>query len=185
MLSAVTTWHLEMRAPPERHPPRSLPTALRIERLAAPRPDYLRYLYAAVGMDWHWHDRLAWNWERWQRYLARDAVQVWVAYADGAPAGYIELEAQCQGEVEIVYFGLLPQAIGRGLGRALLMHGIEQAWQAPATRRLWVHTCSLDHPNARSVYRSVGFKVFRCHSEQRPLPTRAQPWAGADRPAGA
>jgi len=102
-----------------------------------------------------------------------------VAYVSGTPAGYFELEMQAGGNVEIVYFGLLPQFIGRGLGGALLTATVERAW-ALGAHRVWVHTCSLDHPNALPGYQARGFRVFNIAHTEEELPERSPGlWPGA------
>jgi GNAT superfamily N-acetyltransferase len=85
-----------------------------------------------------------------------------VAYFSGTPAGYFELEKD-KGNVEIAYFGLLPQFIGQGIGGYLLTRAVEQAWQMSA-ERVWVHTYTLDHPNALSNYQARGFRIFKQES---------------------
>ena len=75
------------------------------------------------------------------------------------PAGYVELDRRVEGEVEIAYFGLVPDCIGRGLGSALLDWALERAW-SDRPCRVWLHTCSLDHPKALAVYRRAGFEVY-------------------------
>jgi GNAT superfamily N-acetyltransferase len=106
-------------------------------------------------------------------------VETWVAYLAGTPAGYFELEAQAEGNVEITYFGLLPQFIGRGLGGPLLTATVERAW-AMGARRVWVHTCSLDHPSALPGYQARGFRVFEVEHAEQDLPdTPPGPWPGA------
>ena len=188
VLTTITTWSLQMlRAEmliPAPRPPSTAAPGLAFERVIAPTPAFARYLYTAVGGDWHWHDRLSWTHARWQRWLDREQVSIWLAWQGGAPGGYIELEQQSQGDVEIVYFGLLPQAIGTGLGAWLLYTGSARAWALPGTRRVWVHTCSLDHPRALDNYRRRGFEVFRTEQTERVLPPISGPWPGAYRQDG-
>ena len=85
----------------------------------------------------------------------------YVAHFDGQEVGYFELESQKGGDVEIVYFGLLPDFIGRGLGGALLSAAVERAWEITDTRRVWVHTCTEDHKHALDNYRQRGFILFK------------------------
>ena len=83
--------------------------------------------------------------------------------------------------MEIAYFGLLPQFVGRGLGGALLTATIERAWQLKP-RRVWVHTCTLDHPSALANYQARGFRIYKHETEDNDLPERAPgPWPGADK----
>jgi GNAT superfamily N-acetyltransferase len=79
---------------------------------------------------------------------------------DVAPAGYFELRRDSDNAIEIAYFGLLPEFVGRGLGKALLSAAATEAWRAGASR-VWLHTSSLDHPAALPNYLARGFKVFR------------------------
>lgn len=82
-----------------------------------------------------------------------------MTYADDI-AGYFELKKEADGSTEIAYFGLLPQFIGRGLGKHLLTRAIEQAW-ADDARRVWLHTCTDDDPAALPNYLKRGFKTFK------------------------
>jgi GNAT superfamily N-acetyltransferase len=79
--------------------------------------------------------------------------------------GYFELESQAGGNVEISYFGLLPESIGKGLGGALLSAAVEGAWKLPDTRRVWVHTCTHDHEHALANYLKRGFRIFKTEEE--------------------
>jgi GNAT superfamily N-acetyltransferase len=184
MRREITTWHLEMTDPAELRPSRasaqSIP-GLRIEQARIPSPELNRFLYTAVGGDLFWIDRLDWDQRRWREYLERPEVETWVAYLEGTPAGYFELEMQTERAVELVYFGLLPGFTGRGLGGALLTRAVERAWEMGA-RRVWVHTCSLDSPAAVPAYEARGFRVFREEISDRDLPDESPgPWPGAGR----
>lgn len=130
-----------------------------------------RYLYREVGRRWHWVDRLPWSDERIREHLATPGVEIWVVSSDGVPAGYVEL-ARDGGVVEIAYFGLLPEFIGLGAGRALLAAALDRAWR-PGTTRVWLHTCSLDHPRALPNYLAAGFRVVREESYLARLDTTA------------
>jgi len=158
-MGKVTTWSLEMSDPTAlRRAP--LPAGdLRLLRVARANPAYNRFLYSEVGRDWQWFDKLDWSDAQWRAWADREALHTWVLYEGGAPAGYFELEQQDAGNVEIAYFGLLPGYHGRGLGGWLLGECIARAWDLGA-RRVWVHTCSLDHPAALGNYRARGLRVF-------------------------
>ncbi|MBV1947964.1 MULTISPECIES: GNAT family N-acetyltransferase [unclassified Streptomyces] len=183
----VTTWSLEQTSPAD-----LLPAAapegdeVRIVRAEAPSPEFSRFLYASVGGDIRWIDRLGWTHARWREYLGRPGVETWVAYERGTPAGYVELEATGEGVVEIAYFGLLPAFRGRRIGGHLLSVGTARAWDL-ATRwpdlapvkRVWLHTCSKDGPHALDNYLRRGFTLFDTKVELEPeLPTPG-PWPGA------
>ena len=78
----------------------------------------------------------------------------------GVPAGFIELDRRVSGEVELAYFGLALEFIGRGLGGYLLAWGTNKAWRR-GVRRVWVHTCNFDHPRAIAVYQRAGFVPYK------------------------
>lgn len=137
-----------------------IPPNAHASRVSPCTPARYRELYAAVGNDWHWHDRDAWSDERLAEHLADPSVAVYVFTVDGRTAGYFELQRHDDGAVEIAYFGLFPGEIGKGLGGAMLTVATDTAWQLAATS-VWLHTCTLDHPHAILNYRARGFEEFR------------------------
>ena len=155
----VTTTSLEMRAAPAPAlaPP---PDGVRIVRADPPGVRFYRYLYDAVGAPWHWYDRKRWSDADLAAVVDDPRVEVHVAWRRGAPAGYVELDRREPGQCEVAYFGLVPEAIGGGLGLWFLRWAVREAWRAPGMTRLWVHTCTLDHPSALPVYRKVGFEPY-------------------------
>ncbi len=179
----VTIWSLEMSDRAMVRPALPSTIELTVERAAVVQPELNRFLYTAVGGDWYWTGRLPWTYERWEAWLRRPEVDTWVARRAGSPAGYFELERQEDGDVELAYFGLMPQFIGQGVGGHLLTVAIGEAWALPDTRRVWVHTCSLDHPSALRNYEARGFEVFDVATETQELPDRPPgPWPGANSP---
>lgn len=172
---AVTTTYLQMQDPSQVRPARQSRVGYVLAAVARPAPEFARFLYVTVGADWTWTDRLSWWREDWQAWLARPGSETWVAWVEGAPAGYFELDSRPQpdggAEVELAYFGLLPDFIGQGLGGALLEAAIRRGWamnddSGAAPRRVWVHTCSLDGPHALANYQARGFSIYRTEHEQ-------------------
>jgi GNAT superfamily N-acetyltransferase len=157
---SVTTWYLEMAEPTQLVPPPLAAPALAVREVAPPDPGLLRRFYLAVGDRYHWVDRRAWTPEDWAGWVARTALTTLIASVDGAEAGFAVLDSQGGGDVELAYFGLLPAFIGRGYGGSFLHEVTRRAW-ALGARRVWLHTCSLDHPAARRNYEARGFRVFR------------------------
>jgi len=177
----VITHHLEMIDPAALRPATNKVTDFEVKHARVPCPEVNRFFYTAVGGDWYWIDRLSWSYERWLAYLDRPEVQTWVGSAAGTPAGYFELEAQAGNNVEIAYFGILPQFTGQGLGGALLTAAVQRAWQMGPSR-VWVHTCSLDHPSALANYLARGFRIFKEEEADLNLPGEPPgPWPGAQR----
>ena len=180
-LTQITIFHLEMNNPADLKRASRVPADAGTRQAKISSPEFSRFLYTAVGGGWYWRDRLGWSYERWMEYLDRPEQETWVAYIAGTPAGYGELEMQPGADVEIAYFGLLPQFIGRGLGGYLLAQIIERGWQMGAAR-VWVHTCSLDHPNALANYQARGLSIFKTEEKYVSLPDQPLgPWPGAHR----
>ncbi|QES47565.1 GNAT family N-acetyltransferase [Streptomyces venezuelae] len=183
----LTTWSLEMTSPADLVPSPAPPgDDVTIVRAEVPSPEFSRFLYASVGGDIHWTDRLSLTRAEWVAQLDRPGVETWVAYDRGTPAGYVEFDPQPDGVVEIVYFGLLPEFRGRRIGGYLLSEGIRRAWDLAArwperepTRRVWLHTCSLDGPTAMDNYLKRGFRLFRTETEQATATPTPGPWPGA------
>ena len=153
-----TIWYLEMLHPEELCA-RALPRKTQLVKQEIPLPDLNRFFYLEVGKFWQWTDRLLWTEEQWRNWVEREALQTWMLLFHGTPAGYFELNS-LDGAVEIAYFGLLPLFIGKGLGGGLLSAAVEKAWGMNA-KRVWVHTCSLDHPYALKNYQARGFQIYR------------------------
>ena len=127
---------------------------------SCPVPFY-RFLYREVGRPWHWIDRLPWSDEQVGGHLATPGLEIWLLTHDAVPAGFVELARDAHGGVEIVYFGLLPDFIGRRVGRPFLAAAVRAAWGVAGTTRVWVHTCTLDHERALANYVAGGFHVVR------------------------
>ena len=163
----VKRTYLEMNAPADLRPARRADGDARVERVEGSPASFYRYLYAEVGRACRWVDRLGWSDEEIRAHLAGPGVSLWLLTVRGAPAGYFELKAASDGSVEIAYFGLLPEFIGRGYGKHLLTEAVERAWSLGG-RRVWLHTCSLDDPAALPNYLSRGFRPF--HEETYSVP---------------
>lgn len=119
-----------------------------------------RRLYREVGTPWYWHDRLYWSDTELETHLRSDRVAIWELLVDEESAGYFELQRHDDDTVEIVYFGLVPGFIGRGLGGMMLTRAVREAFAMGATR-VWLHTCTLDSPNALPSYQARGFRPYR------------------------
>jgi len=156
---SVKRTYLEMTARSDLRPAEPPDPAPLVEPIGECPISFFRYLYAEVGRAYRWTDRLAWTDERIRRHLADPGVSLWLLGWRGAPAGYFELHRE-DSSVEIAYFGLLPEFTGRGWGKFLLTRAVEQAWRSGAAR-VWLHTCTLDHPAALPNYLKRGFRPFK------------------------
>jgi GNAT superfamily N-acetyltransferase len=167
---SVTTYYLEMHAA-DALISSPVPDDLVLRQVEKPQFQLNRFLYQLVGGQWQWHDKLSWTDQQWKALVSSVDHQTWVAYQQGAIAGYFELQRAVDAitgntDIEILYFGLAPGFIGQGLGGALLTLAIEHAWCWADTEhglpnRVWVHTCSLDHPAALKNYQQRGFQVYK------------------------
>lgn len=153
LATIVTT--LEMR---ERPRPRALPDApLALVRWPAPAADKYRTLFARVGARWLWFSRLAMDDAALLAIVHDPDVHVHaVTDRAGIEVGMLELDFRHPGACEIGYFALVPELAGRGLGRWLMAQALARAW-ARGVERVWLHTCTLDHPGALGFYRAQGF----------------------------
>ena len=156
----VTRTYLEMLDPAELSPAPSDDPLIKIEAQPDCSIELFRYLYREVGRNYFWTDRLPWSDEEIKTYLQQPQVSLWLMTYNDEISGYFELNQQADGSTEIAYFGLMPQFLGRGLGKHLLTRAVEQAW-ADGARRVWLHTCTDDDPAALPNYLKRGFKPFK------------------------
>lgn len=156
-IAAVVT-SLEMYTPPAL-PPAAAPAGCALEQLPVPDPDRYLRLFRAVGTPWLWFSRLRLSQSELVAILHNPAVEVWVVTHGQADIGLVELDCRNLPDVELSFFGLIPEWTGRGLGRWMMTHAIRRTFGCGA-RRFWVHTCSHDHPAALTFYRRFGFVPF-------------------------
>ncbi|MEM7021201.1 MAG: GNAT family N-acetyltransferase [Pseudomonadota bacterium] len=148
-----------MTAPP---PTSALPIprpGLEVRRAVRPTLSFYRYLYDAIGADWVWYERKLLDDTQLAGIIHDPQVEVNVLWSGAVPAGLAELDRRDRRNVELAYFGIVPEFIGQGLGRYLIEWAVGHVWR-DQTRRFWVHTCDLDHPRAISVYQKAGFRIY-------------------------
>ena len=164
----ITIYYLEFTSPKELRPSRINDPKFRINECTVKQYQYNRFLYEFIGSDWHWLDKSHDSSEKWQAYVNDANLRTFVAYYEGSIAGYYELRKYDDGNVEICYFGLAPDFIGKGFGGALLTHAINSAFEWGASR-VWVHTCTLDHKNALNNYLARGMKIYKTETKKNSL----------------
>ncbi len=126
-------------------------------------------LFEAVGRDIMWFSRLIMAEDKLAAIIGDAAVECY-AMMDGADdIGLLELDFREAGQCELSFFGLVPGAIGKGAGRWLMNEALRRAWAKPISR-LWVHTCSFDHPAALGFYQRSGFRPYQVMVEVHPDP---------------
>ena len=157
-LAGVQTY-LQMTAkPPLRPAPEG--ASWRVERLG--REDVQRYrdLFHHVGDEYLWASRLVAPDEELEAALVDPRVEIYALTVEGRDEGILELDFRVERECELSLFGVAVALLHSGAGRWLMNRGIELAWQHPIDR-FWLHTCTLDHPNALEFYKRTGFEPYR------------------------
>jgi GNAT superfamily N-acetyltransferase len=135
-------------------------TGLSLRQMVKPGTALYRELYRRIGTDWLWFSRAVLPEETLARLLSLPSTTVLAMERDGRAAGLVELDYSVPGEVEIVTFGVVPEEVGTGAAHfqmeGALAHGF-----AGDVRRVWLHTCTFDHPAAVRFYRRHGFRAFK------------------------
>ena len=120
-----------------------------------------KFFYKNIGKKHHWVDRLVWTEKQWIEYVSNKNVKTYVLKNVDEFAGYFELNLHPEkDEVEIAYLGLLEEYHNKKLGSYLLSKAIKNSF-IDKPKRVWVHTCSLDHKNALNNYIARGMKIFK------------------------
>ena len=127
-------------------------------RVAEPGPR-IRDLHVRIGTPYRWPSASRGD-DEWERWFAEPARRYRLVEYRGEVAGAADFEPQRDGDVEITTFGLLPEFVGKGLGGFALTLVVADAWTRPGARRVWLHTSTLDHPNALPNYLRRGFRSF-------------------------
>ena len=127
------------------------------------KPDFQlnKFFYKQVGKKHRWIDRLSWTDEKWINFISNKNLETYVISESDDLIGFFELLYNPDlKETEISYFGLLEEYIGKGIGGYALSEAIKKSFEKNI-KRVWLHTCTLDHPNALKNYIARGMRVFR------------------------
>jgi GNAT superfamily N-acetyltransferase len=155
---------------PERptYGPGVLPDDVSLIKAEHPPVWFFLAMYDGVGRAYEWQDRFEQaktDPEALAGFVGHPDVTMWVAYRSGWPHGFFMLDHSEPGVCDLAYFGLVPEAVGHGWGRALLQTAIFKGWSDPRTEKMTVNTCELDHPRALGLYQRMGFTPI--HTEHR------------------
>jgi GNAT superfamily N-acetyltransferase len=156
-IAAVVT-HLEMTERPALRPDPEGAWTLRT--VNDPEPDWFRDLYRRIGEEWLWFSRLKMTDAELAAMIQSPLVKMYALVHEGGAEGVLELDFGRAGQCELRLFGVTAKLIGGGAGRWLMNRAMELAW-ARQVHRVWVHTCSFDHPSALAFYQRSGFRAFR------------------------
>jgi ribosomal protein S18 acetylase RimI-like enzyme len=126
-----------------------------------PKIDICKFFYKEVGRDFFWRDRLKWRDQDWLDYINNDFFKLYILKYNNKFAGYYELLYDPKNSsMEIPYFGIFKEFYGKGIGGYLLTHAILSSFEQKINK-VWVHTCTLDHPNALKNYLARGMRIFK------------------------
>ena len=161
----VTINYLAQETRPRAAPPPRPAAKTALLRTQKPPLHYYRYLFDVIGAPWHWVSRRYMDDQALQDIIHDPDVYLYILHYNGAPCGMGEIDARKEkaghapGDIELKFFGLIPEVTGTGLGRWFLYNVIDLAWTLnPA--RLILETCSADHPAALPLYQKMGFSVY-------------------------
>tara|TARA_B100001093_G_scaffold151297_1_gene144012 strand:+ start:44 stop:631 length:588 start_codon:yes stop_codon:yes gene_type:complete len=145
-------------------PAPDLNSEIELSRVESPSIDFYRHIYAEVGLPWLWYERTEMTDKELLKIISDDRVKIYVLYVNGEAAGFAELDSRQPPnndlrDIHLAYFGLASRYIGRGLGTFFINSILDIAW-ANDIRRIWLRTCSLDHPAALSTYLKAGFVIY-------------------------
>jgi len=157
-IASVVTY-LEMRER-SRASLTAAPANISVRKVSKPDLDWYRKLYRAVGQEWLWFSRLLMSDQELAGTIHDERVDLYVLADGKEDKGLLELDRRAASEVEIAYFGLTADLLGQGAGRYLMERALAAAWDS-GPGRVWVHTCTLDHPRALSFYIKAGFSPYK------------------------
>ena len=147
----------------ERPRPRPAPSSrlnLRLDRWREPSPERYRTLFRRVGAPWLWFSRLVMSDAALTAIIHDAGIEIFaVTDRQGIEIGLLELDFRQAEACELSFLGLVPELTGKGEGRWLMAQALALGWRKDVSR-LWVHTCTLDHPSALGFYRAQGFVPF-------------------------
>ena len=157
-----TVTHLEMTARPLSPIPH-MPTGMALALIAADNPpvEYFLYLYSAVGTEHEWTDWLQRTHQECEAFISDPRIEFFSLMVDGWPGGFFVLDTRQRGVCDLKLFGLIPQAMGRGLSAWLLGSAMHMGWDRPGVALMTVNTNTFDHPRALALYQRMGFVPVR------------------------
>jgi len=156
-LASVVTY-LEMRTPAAGSG--AAESAFAIRRVTNADLDWYRALFRKIGEQWLWFSRLRMTDAELRAVLDDPAMDVFVLSDRGEDRGLMEFDRRHMPDIELSFVGVTQEMIGKGAGRALLDYGLPRMWEYKP-RRIWVHTCTSDHPGAVAFYQKVGFVPYK------------------------
>jgi GNAT superfamily N-acetyltransferase len=157
-LASLVTF-VEMTERPNRSR-RPAPAGCMLEPIDRWDTDAFLDLYREIGWEWLWSSRLLMPREELEAKLAAPHMRSWCPMTGGRRMGIVEMNLSAPNETEISFFGLVPDAVGGGIGGWMMQQAIDIAFARPGVKRLWLHTCHFDSPQALPFYMHMGFMPY-------------------------
>ena len=158
MIEKIERYYLEINSIEKLNTKSVTTNNFRITEATKKNFDLNKFFYKQIGKKHQWVDRLIWQDRNWMDYIANNNLKTYILRKGDELVGYFELIFN-KNDCEIAYFGILEEYIGKGYGGFLLSQALIIGFKN--ANRIWVHTCSLDHPNAIENYKSRGMKIFK------------------------
>ncbi len=161
MKTEINRYYLEIHSSKEIKKTSQLSSEFKILKVDPPDFQLNKFFYKNIGKKHRWTDRLVWKDSEWINYVEDKKVNTFILKKENNMIGYFELIFHNDSnEIEIAYLGLLEDYLNQKLGSFLLYSALNKSFSIKP-KRVWVHTCSLDHKNALNNYLSRGMKVFK------------------------
>lgn len=169
MKKDVLTYNFEIAEPGLFKPKANFDKMVEVKQIK--HDQYLSYvMFLGVGLPYAWGERLLWTKEQWNSYINNNDIFLYLGFAGSNLIGYFEMHKHSDAEMEIKYFGLLPNYIGQGLGGAFLSHAVNEAYKH-GVRKISLHTCEFDSETAIKNYEARGFIKTKEHTLSEFVPS--------------
>ena len=164
MITKVDRKYLEINSIEEINLSKKPKINCKVEKKDPPDFQINKFFYKQIGKKHEWTDRLIWQDKNWIDYVSNEKVETYILQTEDDLIGYFELIFE-NNNCELAYLGILEEYIGKGLGGFLLSEALKIGLRK--SKRVWAHTCSLDHPNAIENYKLRGMKIFKTETIRR------------------
>ncbi len=156
-IANVVTFLERTAAPP---PPDAASPSLIVRLVDRPTVSWFRALYRRIGERWLWFSAAVMPDDQLAAFITAPTVEILALSRDGEDIGLAEIDFSKPGEAEIVTFGVVAEAAGTGAARHLMDHALGHAFRE-GIGRVWLHTCTFDHPAAIPFYLKSGFRAWK------------------------
>jgi GNAT superfamily N-acetyltransferase len=137
-----------------------------------PTLTWFRSLYRRIGENWLWFSAAVMPDAQLSAVITAPTTEILALDKGDDTVGLAELDFSKAGETEIVTFGVVPEVYGTGAARALMQATLVRAFR-PGVSRVWLHTCTFDHPAAIPFYLARGFRAYKYAIKVSDDPRRA------------